>query len=106
MSGDLVVEMSRRTLEAAIWVSAPILAVAVVVSLVVSLVQVLTSLQEATLSTVPRLAAVGAACFSFCHGWCAGWECSRCQCFPTSNISCVEDFREWAFLISSRWLPR
>ena len=63
MSGDLVVELSRRTLEAAIWVSAPILAVAVVVSLVVSLVQVLTSLQEATLSTVPRLAAVGAACF-------------------------------------------
>ena len=60
---DLVVELSRRTLEAAIWVSAPVLAVAVVVSLVVSVVQVLTSLQEATLSTVPRLAAVGAACF-------------------------------------------
>jgi flagellar biosynthetic protein FliQ len=63
MPGDLVVELSRRTLEAAIWVSAPILAVAVVVSLVVSLLQVLTSLQEATLSTVPRLGAVGAACF-------------------------------------------
>lgn len=60
---DLTVELSRRTLEAAIWVSAPVLAVAVAVSLVVSVVQVLTSLQEATLSTVPRLAAVGAACF-------------------------------------------
>lgn len=63
MSSDLVVEMSRRTLEAVIWISAPVLAVAVVVSLVVSLIQVLTSLQEATLSTVPKLAAVGAACF-------------------------------------------
>ena len=63
MGSDLVVEVSRRTLEAAIWITAPVLVVAVVVSLVVSLVQVLTSLQEMTLSTVPRLAAVGAACF-------------------------------------------
>jgi flagellar biosynthetic protein FliQ len=60
---DVVVELSRRTLEAAIWVAAPVLAVAVAVSLLVSVIQVLTSLQEATLSTVPRLAAVGAACF-------------------------------------------
>ena len=60
---DIVVELSRRTLEAAIWVAAPVLTVAVVVSLVVSVIQVLTSLQEATLSTVPRLAAVAAACF-------------------------------------------
>lgn len=60
---DLVVELSRRTLEAAIFVVAPVLAVAVAVSFVVSVLQVLTSLQEATLSTVPRLAAVGAACF-------------------------------------------
>lgn len=60
---DLVVELSRRTLEATIWVSAPVLAVAVMVGFVVSVFQVLTSLQETTLSTVPRLAAVGAACF-------------------------------------------
>jgi len=70
MPGDLVVDLSRRTLEAAIWVSAPILVVAVVVSLVVSLLQVLTSLQEATLSTVPRLAAVGAACFLLMPPFC------------------------------------
>lgn len=63
MSNDLVVELSRRTLEATIWVVAPVLTIAVVVSLIVSLLQVLTSLQETTLSTVPRLAAVGAACF-------------------------------------------
>jgi flagellar biosynthetic protein FliQ len=62
MTGDLVVELSRRTLEATIWVAAPVLIIAMAVSLVVSLVQVLTSLQETTLATVPRLAAVGAAC--------------------------------------------
>lgn len=63
MGNELVVELSRRTLETAVWVAAPVLTVAVMVSLAVSLVQVLTSLQEMTLSTVPRLAAVGAACF-------------------------------------------
>jgi flagellar biosynthesis protein FliQ len=63
MGNELVVELSRRTLEAVVWVTAPVLAIAVVVSLIVSVVQVLTSLQEQTLSTVPRLAAVGAACF-------------------------------------------
>ena len=63
MSNDLVVELSRRTLEAVTWVCAPVLAIAVLVSLVVSVGQALTSLQDNTLSTVPRLAAVGAACF-------------------------------------------
>jgi flagellar biosynthetic protein FliQ len=87
MSGDLVVEMSRRTLEAAIWVSAPILAVAVVVSLVVSLLQVLTSLQEATLSTVPRLAAVGAACFFLLP-----WMVRRMGMFTVSMFSDFKHF--------------
>ena len=63
MSNDVVVELSRRTLEATIWVVAPILAIAVVVSLVINLAQALTSLQDNTLSTVPRLAAVAGACF-------------------------------------------
>ena len=63
MPNDVVVELSRRTLETAVWICAPVLAVAVLVSLVISLAQALTSLQDNTLSTVPRLAAVGAACF-------------------------------------------
>ncbi len=71
MSNDVVVELSRRTLEAATWVCAPVLVVAVIVSLIVSLIQALTSLQDNTLSTVPRLAAVGAACF-FLMPWMVG----------------------------------
>ena len=87
MSIDLVVEMSRRTLEAAIWVAAPVLAVAVSVSLVVSVVQVLTSLQEATLSTVPKLAAVGAACFFLLP-----WMVRRMGMFTVAMFS---DFDRW-----------
>lgn len=42
---------------------APVLAVAIAVSLVVNVVQVLTSLQDQTLSNVPRILATGATLF-------------------------------------------
>jgi flagellar biosynthetic protein FliQ len=61
MTPEQVVELGRRTLEMALWLGAPLLAVAIVVSLLINIVQVLTSLQEATLSTVPRLVAVALA---------------------------------------------
>ena len=63
MSSEQVVELTRRALEAALWLGAPLLAVATVVSLLINIVQVLTSLQESTISTVPRLAAVAIAVF-------------------------------------------
>lgn len=63
MATDQVVELARRTLETAVWLGAPLLLVATVVSVAINIVQVLTSLQEATLSTVPRLAAVAVAVF-------------------------------------------
>lgn len=56
-----VVELARRTIEMAMWLAAPLLLIATVVSLLINIVQVLTSLQETTLSTVPRLAAVALA---------------------------------------------
>jgi len=61
MGVDQVVEIMRRTIETALWMGAPLLIVATVVGLVINVVQVLTSLQETTISTVPRLAAVAAA---------------------------------------------
>jgi len=63
MSTDLAVELARKSLEATIWLAAPLLLIATVVSLAINIVQVLTSLQETTLSTVPRLAAVATAIF-------------------------------------------
>jgi flagellar biosynthetic protein FliQ len=82
MSNDWVIELSRHTLEATIWVVAPVLAIAVIVSLVVNLIQVLTSLQETTLSTVPRLAAVGIACFFLMP-----WMVRRLSVFTLSVFS-------------------
>jgi flagellar biosynthetic protein FliQ len=63
MSTQQTVELARRTLETVLWIVAPLLFVATVTSLIINIVQVLTSLQESTLSTVPRLAAVAVAIF-------------------------------------------
>ena len=53
--------MSPHEFETAMWMGAPLLIVATVVGLLINVAQVLTSLQETTLSTVPRLFAVAAA---------------------------------------------
>jgi flagellar biosynthetic protein FliQ len=58
-----VIDICRHTLLEVLLLAAPILAIAVAVSLLVNVVQVLTSLQEATLSSVPRLTAVAAGAF-------------------------------------------
>ena len=58
-----VVELGQRTLMEVFELGGPILAIAIVVSLVISVVQVLTSLQDQTISTVPRLLATAAGIF-------------------------------------------
>ncbi len=61
MGTDQVVALFRHTLQMALLMGAPLLLIAVFVSLLVNVVQVLTSLQDQTLSTVPRLAAMAVA---------------------------------------------
>jgi len=63
MNLEMIITLSRRTLEEAILISAPVLIVGIVISVIVSILQVMTSIQEVTISTVPRLAAVAAALF-------------------------------------------
>lgn len=58
MTTDLVAELLRQLMKEAMILSAPVLLAAVLLGFVLSLVQTLTSLQEQSLTTVPRLAAV------------------------------------------------
>ncbi|GGG81735.1 flagellar biosynthetic protein FliQ [Edaphobacter dinghuensis] len=58
MGPDQTVEMMRKVLVEAMMLSAPLLLAACMVSLVVSLLQTLTSVQEQTLTVVPRLVTV------------------------------------------------
>lgn len=61
MGSDQVVVILRHTIETALWMGAPLLIVATLISLLINVVQVLTSLQDSTVSTVPRLFAVAGA---------------------------------------------
>lgn len=58
MGPDQTVELMRRLLLEAMLLSSPLLIAACAVSLVVSLLQTLTSVQEQTLTAVPRLVVV------------------------------------------------
>ncbi len=65
MGTELVVALFHNTLQMALLLGAPLLLIAVLVSLLINVAQVLTSLQDQTISTVPRLAAVAAAALLF-----------------------------------------
>ncbi len=55
MNADQVAELMRQLLREAMILSGPVLIAASLTSFLLSLVQTLTSLQEQTLTTVPRL---------------------------------------------------
>jgi len=63
MPVELAVDLGRVTMKQVFMIASPILALAVLVSLLINIVQVLTSLQEQTISAVPRLLAVGTGIF-------------------------------------------
>jgi flagellar biosynthetic protein FliQ len=58
MTPDMVAELLRQLLREAMILSAPVLIAAAALSFLLSLIQTLTSLQEQSLTSVPRLLAV------------------------------------------------
>lgn len=58
MSEDLLVTLIKETLYLIIKVSAPMLLVSLVIGLIVSILQTVTSIQEQTLTFVPKLLGV------------------------------------------------
>jgi flagellar biosynthetic protein FliQ len=60
MTPDLVAELLRQLMMEAMILAAPLLIATVLLSFVLSLIQTLTSLQEQSLTSVPRLAAIAA----------------------------------------------
>lgn len=61
MAEQEIIDVTRWALWATFIVSAPVLTVALVVGLAIGLLQALTSVQELTLTFVPKLAAIGVA---------------------------------------------
>lgn len=67
MSEALVLEFGQEALMLALTVAAPLLLSSLVVGILVSLVQVATSLQDATLTFVPKIFAVGVVLILIAH---------------------------------------
>ncbi|HEY3625634.1 MAG TPA: flagellar biosynthetic protein FliQ [Terracidiphilus sp.] len=59
MNPDMVAELLRQLMKESMIVAAPLLVMAALLSFVLSLVQTLTSLQDQSLTSVPRLLTVG-----------------------------------------------
>jgi len=58
MSQELVMKLAKDALQITLMISGPLLLVSLVVGIVVSIFQVVTSIQDMTLSIVPRMLAV------------------------------------------------
>lgn len=58
MTVDLVVKLANKALYTVILTSAPVLIVSLVIGLIVSIFQTVTSIQEQTLTFVPKIVAV------------------------------------------------
>jgi len=58
MNQDMILKLAKDTLQVTLMVSGPLLVVSLVVGVLVSIAQVVTSIQDMTLSFVPRVIAV------------------------------------------------
>jgi flagellar biosynthetic protein FliQ len=56
MTADMAAQILRETLLTALWLTAPLLAIALAAGILISLVQIVTSIQDPGFSTIPRLA--------------------------------------------------
>ena len=68
MSQDMILKLAKDTLQLTLMISGPMLIVALVVGILISIAQVVTSIQDMTLSFVPRIIAVFLA-FLFVFPW-------------------------------------
>lgn len=65
MTPELVIQLARRSFEAALLLSAPLLLFSLVVGLLISIFQAVTSINEATLAFAPKIVAVMIAMIIF-----------------------------------------
>jgi flagellar biosynthetic protein FliQ len=58
MSQEIILKLAKDTLQITLMISGPLLVVSLIVGILVSIAQVVTSIQDMTLSFVPRVIAV------------------------------------------------
>jgi flagellar biosynthetic protein FliQ len=65
MDPELAIQLARKTLVTVFAVASPVLVVVMITGIGVAIVQTVLSLQEQTLSTVPKILAASAVVFAF-----------------------------------------
>ena len=65
MDTAMVIDLARHALWTTVLVCSPLLAIALIVGLLIGVIQAATSVNEATLSFIPKLVAMGAALLIF-----------------------------------------
>ncbi len=71
MTTEFIIEITRTTLMTAALLSAPVLLTALVIGVLISLFQAVTQINEATLTFIPKIIAVGAV-FMLLMPWMVG----------------------------------
>lgn len=71
MTADVVIDIAREVVWVIVKTSAPLLIVSLVVGLVISIFQTITSIQEQTLTFVPKFLAIMLVIL-LCGGWIMG----------------------------------
>lgn len=84
MTIELAVDVLRQTLMTSLLVLTPILVISIVVGVLISLLQSVTSIQEQTLTFVPKLVAVCVVVVVF-----ANWMILQVMEFATQNIDTI-----------------
>jgi len=84
---DLAVALASEMLMTAMKVALPVLGVALLVGLLISILQVVTSIQEMTLTFVPKILAVGAVMLLFGH-----WMLTTLANYSTALISNIPSY--------------
>ena len=87
MGSDLALQLLSEVLWNALLISAPLMAVTLLVGLLVSVVQVVTQIQEASLTFIPKLVAAVVALVV-----CGPWMLKRLVGFSTSLIANIPGY--------------
>ena len=90
MTIDAVSEMTNNALYVIIKVSLPVLLVSLVVGLVISIFQTVTSIQEQTLTFVPKIVAIFLCLVVIGHWW-----STRCNCGQVSASMYIGDGKKY-----------
>lgn len=87
MSIDQVVDIARRALWLIIETSAPLLLVSLIVGLIISIFQTVTSIQDQTLTFIPKILAVFITLML-----CGGWIMQKCSDFFQELIKSFSNY--------------